>query len=457
MSEILHIPVDRELSDRVRWLIALRWVVLAVAVTVVLAGNHWLGRVLPTLPLWATFAAVAVYNLGFWVIAVRLVSRSAPYECHAVLMHAQILLDLLAITVVLHYSGGLENPFSLYYVLLVVIGSILMHRKASLLYALTATILWIALMLLEAIGYLPHYNLTGFRLPTRYQQPIHIVAEAFVVGSACFGCAYLVSDIMDRLRHEEEALYQANTACDLRTHELSALNERLQEFDRTRSLFLRLVTHELRAPVAAIQSYLRLIMDGYVPEQRFHEIVSKAERRSRDQLELIGDLLDLARAEDPTRATQAEPVDVMVVLRDVLDLMQARSDDKRIDIRVEAPDSVPLVMATSEHLQQIWTNLVSNAIKYTPEDGHVVIRVEPRGGLVTASVQDTGIGIPDAVQEHIFEPFYRTEEAKAMAAHGTGLGLSIVKRIMDRYGGRIWLESEEGVGTTFTFELPIAA
>jgi len=201
---------------------------------------------------------------------------------------------------------------------------------------------------------------------------------------------------------------------------------------------------------------LRLIIDGYVPEQRFHEIVVKAERRSHDQLELIGDLLDLARAQDPTRGNNPEPVDVVVVLRDVLDMMQARADDKRIDIRVEIADDLSRVMATPEHMQQIWTNLVSNAIKYTPEDGHVIIRVEECGPIIAASVQDTGIGIPEAVQEHIFEPFYRTEEAKEMAAHGTGLGLSIVRRIMNRYGGRIWLESKEGVGTTFSFELPTA-
>ncbi len=499
MSAILYIPVDRELSYRVRWLIKARWITLLLAIVLILVGNRWLRDILPLTALWGTLAAIAVYNFFFWIIASRLVGHAAPYESHLSLMHLQIITDLLALTVLLHFSGGLENPFSPYYLLLVVVGSVLTTKRASYLYATIASVLWVGLLITEAVGILPHHNLAGFRLATRYREPLHIASEAFVLVSANFGVAFLSSSIIERLREGERQLYEANTACELRAaelaelnkrlqeanaacelraaelaelsmrlqeanascelraEELARLNRRLQELDQTRSLFIRLVTHELRAPVAAIQSYLRLILDGYVPQERLQEIIAKAEQRARDQLELIGDLLELARVQEPKDKMPPEPVDIAAILRDVLDLMQVRAQDKSITLSTDVPADLPKVMATKEHVRQIWINLISNAIKYTPDGGKVHISLREEGDMVRGAVQDTGIGIAPEEQERIFEDFYRTEAAKAMAHHGTGLGLSIVKGIMERYGGRIWLTSKVGEGSTFFFELPKAA
>lgn len=499
MSDILRIPVDRELSYRVRWLIMLRWLALLVAAAIALVGNRWLRGILPVVPLWSTLAGIAFYNLFFWVVAYRLVSHAAPYESHALLMHAQIVMDLLAVTILLHFSGGLENPFSPYYLLVVVVGSILMTRRASYLYATIANILWVGLLVSEAIGLLPHHNLVGFRMAARYQQAIHVVTEAFVIVSANFGVAFLSSSIIERLRDGEQQLFMANASCELRASELAELNQRLQEanascelragelaelnqrlqeasascefrageldrlnrrlqeLDHTRSLFIRLVTHELRAPVAAIQSYLRLILDGYVPQERFREILAKAEQRARDQLDLIGDLLDLARAQEPKDEVVAEPVDIAAILHDVVDMMQARAQDKSLSLATDVPPDLPWVMADVEHVRQVWTNLISNALKYTPDGGKVTITLREEPSAIRGAVQDTGIGIGPGDRERIFEAFYRTEAAKTMAHHSTGLGLSIVKGIMDRYGGRIWLESEVGKGSTFFFEFPKVA
>ncbi|MBC7238043.1 MAG: hypothetical protein H5T69_19540, partial [Chloroflexi bacterium] len=302
--------------------------------------------------------------------------------------------------------------------------------------------------MLEATNVIPHYNLTGFRLPTRYQQPPHILSESLVLGIANFGVAFLSSNIARRLREGERRLYEANAACELRAAELAELNRRLRELDQSRSMFIRLVTHELRAPVAAIQSYLRLILDGYVPEERIKEIVAKSEQRARDQLELISDLLDLARIQEPRREEEVVPCDAEALLHDVVDMLQARADDKDQTVIVEVEGPVPPVRASEEHVRQVWINLLSNAIKYTPEGGQITVHLGCKPGMVCGYVRDTGIGISPEEQKHIFETFYRTESAKAMAAHGTGLGLSIVAGIMKRYGGRIWLESEVGRGST---------
>ena len=241
----------------------------------------------------------------------------------------------------------------------------------------------------------------------------------------------------------------------MRAGELSKLNARLAEVDKARSEFIRLVTHELRAPVAAIQSYLRLILDGYVPPEKQAEIIGKSERRAVEQLALISDLLDLARLQERRdKERRAEAVDVADVLQGVADLMQARADEKDLLFSVQIEPGVPSVQANPEHIKQLWSNLISNGIKYTEPGGIVVVGLSQNPNYVVGTVRDTGIGMTPEQLTHIFDEFYRTEEAKAMERQGTGLGLSIVKRIVENYGGRIWVESEQGKGSKFSFALP---
>ena len=485
MSDMFRIPVDRGIVERVRWLIKLRWMILGLATVIGFVGNGWLGNILPTTALWVTLVSSVLYNTVFWALARRVPENEDTYGRCSLLIHGQITADLLGLSVVLHYSGGLENPFSVVYVLPVLLGSILMTKRDAYLYAVGATVLWIGLLVLEATAILPHYNLTGFRLPVRFRQPAHLVAESFSLVSVCFGAAYVASNIHERLREREQQLYEAKSSCELRAleladlnrrlrerekqlyesnssyelraTELAELNARLQDLDRKRSWFIRLVTHELRAPVAAIQSYLQLILDGYVPQERLSEIIGKAHLRARDQLALIADLLDLAKLGEPDDVGSIVPCDAEALLHDVLDMMQARIADSQLTVADEIAPNLPNVALNDEHVKQVWINLVSNAVKYTPAGGSVIIRLSAEGDKVCGSVRDTGIGISVEEQEHIFEDFYRTEGAKAMARHGTGLGLSIVRGIFERYGGRIWLESQLGEGTTFFFEFPTAA
>ncbi|MCE5257819.1 MAG: HAMP domain-containing histidine kinase [Chloroflexi bacterium] len=453
MTEILRIPLDRELGERSRWLVTVRWPATGFALGLVLIVHYVLHVSLPLNALWATLAVIFCYNGLFWILTRRLTSRNAPRETHALIIYMQLAADLVAFTMIMHFTGGLENPFAAYYVLLVLTASMLTTQRASLIYATAASIVWVALLLCEAGGVIPHYNLAGYRLPGRYTEPMHVVSISLVLISLNLIVAFFISGIISRLREGERQLYDADLACELRAGELAKLNERLKELDHSRAMFIRLVTHELRAPVAAIQSYLRLILDGYVPAERFNEIITRAELRARDQLDLIADLLDLVHAQEPKAPATVTTVDASSVLMDVLDLMQVRAQAKQLGITIQAPKGL-LVRAESEHIKQVWMNLVSNAIKYTPAGGKIDITVAADDGQVRGSVRDTGIGMTPEEQAMIFEPFYRTETAKQTSAQGTGLGLSIVKEIITRYSGRIWVESVKGKGSTFNFELP---
>ncbi len=455
MTDLLRIPVNRALSERVRWMITLRWLVLMLAAGLILAANRWLGGVLPTGPIWGTVAALAVINGALWIIVHRLVSPEGPYHVHAWLLHMQIIVDLVALTVLLHFSGGLENPLATYYVLLVAMSSLLVTPRASIFYAVCASVLWVGLLVGEATGLLPHYNLVGFRLPARYHEVGHVISESLVLVTANLGVSLLAASITTRLREGESQLYEANASCELRADELARLNERLRELDRSRLLFTRMVTHELRAPIAAIQSYLRLILDGYVPPERTLEIVGKAEQRARDQIELIGDLLDLAHLGDPKAEKQPGPCDAGATLMDVLDLLQPRAQAKRLRVHCEVAPALPPAALHCDHVRQVWLNLVANAIQYTPEGGEIIASLCQEGDWLAGSVRDTGIGIAPEEQGRVWDEFYRTEAAKAMSRQGTGLGLAIFRRAVERYGGEVELVSAVGEGSTFRFTLPV--
>ncbi|MGC8787042.1 MAG: sensor histidine kinase [Anaerolineae bacterium] len=458
MTEQLSLFPQLSLKERTDQLIEFRWLFVVGALIGISIGNLVFPESLPMPILLIITAAMAIGNGLLWLYARRL--AASPAEGREVrylrFAHVQIALDIVALTVLLHFTGGIENPLYLLYIVYVTVASILLPRAYSFLYAGLSAVLFSGLVLAEYWQLIPHVHLAGFVSPQRYQRGLYVAVVLIALGFTLFLCAYLASSIAEMLRRREKELLEANLSCEMRAGELAKLNARLAELDKSRSQFIRLVTHELRAPVAAIQSYLRLILDGYVPPEKQREIIEKSERRALEQLALISDLLDLARLQDRRAEAEPELVDVAEVLRSVTDLMQARAEDKDLLFSVQIEPNVPPVRATPEHIKQLWTNLISNAIKYTEPGGIVVVTLSQNPNYVVGTVRDTGIGMTPEQMSHLFEEFYRTEEAKAMERQGTGLGLAIVKRIVESYGGRIWVESEKGKGSKFSFALPKA-
>ncbi len=257
---------------------------------------------------------------------------------------------------------------------------------------------------------------------------------------------------LERRRLEQEARRLRQIEEEARR--LSQEKAMLEELDRVKSAFMRKVAHELRAPVAAIRSFITLMQRGYTsPEQR-GEIEERIARRADELLVLIDDLLNLARLKDAKTTIQKQPVSLPQVLDEVIGLHTAEADGKGIRLTVEAQPCPP-ILADPAHIKQLWTNLISNAIKYTPAGGRVTVRLFSENGTIVGEVEDTGIGIAQEDLPHLFEEFFRTEQAKAFAQYGTGLGLSIVRQIVEECGGDIQVESELGKGSKFTFHLPV--
>lgn len=238
---------------------------------------------------------------------------------------------------------------------------------------------------------------------------------------------------------------------------LSQEKAMLEEMDRVKSMFMLTVAHELRAPIAAIQSYLTVILQGYASLEEQRPMLERAAQRASELLELVGDLLNLAKLKELKADSKKQDVSLGEILEDVLSLHTPEAKEKQITLKVEAHPCPP-VEANPAHMKQLWTNLISNAIKYTPAGGRVTVRLFSKDeGIIVGEVEDTGIGIAEKDLANLFKEFFRTEQAKAITPHGTGLGLSIVKQIVESLGGDIRVESELGRGTKFSFRLPSAS
>jgi two-component system, sensor histidine kinase and response regulator len=235
---------------------------------------------------------------------------------------------------------------------------------------------------------------------------------------------------------------------------------RLEELDRVKASFIRLVTHELQAPVNAIITYLDLIQSGYIEPEEQQQYLGRCQERATELRELIADLLRYGRLKETGASELTESVQVDAALRQVIEQFEPQAVEKGLTLRCEiAPDLSP-VRSTVEQVRSLWQNLVSNAIKYTPEGGKVAVDLRQEGGWLVGEVKDNGIGIPQEAMGRLFGEFFRARNARALNIPGSGLGLAIVRQVIDRIGGEIEVQSPvEGVerGTTFRFRLPVYA
>ncbi len=261
-----------------------------------------------------------------------------------------------------------------------------------------------------------------------------------------------------RFTEDDAAFLSAIAAQGVVAIENAQAYQLLENLDRQKSQFVRIVTHELRSPVQVTSSLLNVLERGYVGDlnARQTDLVDRAHKRLRFLQTLIDDLLDLAAGKaDVLSSAERGLVSLNDVLRDVYARYAAPAQDKGLKLYCECPDEALHVWGDKSELDRIANNLVSNAVKYT-QRGEVRLRAERTDGFVRVVVADTGIGIPQDAMPHLFEEFFRAPNAKKTAQTGTGLGLAIVKDLVERYDGTIEVQSVEGQGTTFTLMLPLA-
>jgi len=232
--------------------------------------------------------------------------------------------------------------------------------------------------------------------------------------------------------------------------------EELKIQDGLRNTFIANVSHELRTPLASVQGFIQGMLDRAIEEgdrDKYLEIVLGETKRMNM---LISDLLSLAKIESGKFPIEYSEFDINELLRRCLLMFEHRIEEKQLNVSIRLSDERHAVWADEDRISQVITNLVDNAVKFTPNGGKLSVWTDLIGNKVHIHIADTGVGIPSEDQPFIFERFFKVDKSHSKTTPGTGIGLSIVKRIIAQHGEKIYFQSEEGKGTTFTFTLTCA-
>jgi two-component system phosphate regulon sensor histidine kinase PhoR len=230
----------------------------------------------------------------------------------------------------------------------------------------------------------------------------------------------------------------------------------IRRLERARRDFIANISHEFKTPLTAIQGFAETLLGGALNDtknrRRFLEIIREhALRLGR----LTEDLLKLAQIEAGQIQRETKPVAIAEIINPIMEVSKIKAEQKGLSLEAEYDSALPLLFGDARSFQEILQNLLDNAIRYTPAGGHIRVKASREESEIVLSVSDTGIGIPKADQDRIFERFYRTDAARSRESGGTGLGLSIVKHLVEAYGGRIRVESEVAQGSSFYVYLPL--
>jgi signal transduction histidine kinase/GGDEF domain-containing protein len=244
--------------------------------------------------------------------------------------------------------------------------------------------------------------------------------------------------------------------------ELERANEELRKVDQIKSEFVSIASHELRTPLSAIKNSVQLILQGKTGEinENQKKFLSMADRNITRLTNILNDLLNLSKIESGKITMTFEELALKVPVELVLSSLQSQAQGKSLQLVMDLPEDLPTVLGDREKLEQVLTNLVGNAIKFTPEGGTISVSAglsDQDENLVAVSVRDTGIGIPEDQLKKVFEKFHQVEGSLQRSVSGTGLGLAITRGLIEAHQGTIWAESELGRGSTFRFTLPLSS
>jgi signal transduction histidine kinase len=262
-------------------------------------------------------------------------------------------------------------------------------------------------------------------------------------------------DLLETLASQSAvAIYNARVF-----RELDEKTRQLEVASQHKSEFLANMSHELRTPLNAVIGFSDVLLERMFGElnERQDEYLHDIRDSGRHLLELINEILDLSKVEAGRMELELGPVSLPEVLRHALAMVRERAEQHRLTLELEVDDALPAVQADELKLKQVVLNLVTNAVKFTPDGGVIAMTAQLAGDEVRVTVRDTGIGIPEQDQDRIFEAFQRGGGRSHTSTEGTGLGLTLSKRIVELHGGRLWLTSRVGVGSTFEFAIPVEA
>ncbi len=433
-----------ELIRRINWLIKLRWFAIIGVFITVFFFNRILLVSLHTSYLYSIVLFIAFYNAIFLFISRKMAMIKEPLKFANRFANFQIFPDWICLALLIHCSGGIENPFIFYFIFHILVASILLSRRACYLHATFAVGLVGMMMSLEYGELLPHFCLDGVIPLDLHVGMTYGLTIYFVFVTTIYISVFMATSVAEELRRKRL--------------ELVGAHEKLKEQDRLKSDYVAhslRVSHDIQADLGAIQSCLKVISAGFVGKvaSKQEELVKRAEYRTSTLLHFVKDVLSLSRLK-AVRKLEMTAVSLPRAIRDVVENMYISPEESGVELTLDFPEGIPLINIDEVRIKELIINLITNAIKYTPEGGRVKVTAREHDDSVLVEVSDTGIGIPPEDSDKVFEEFYRAENAKKVERDGTGLGLPIAKQIVVDHGGKIWVDSKLGGGSTFSFTLP---
>jgi len=471
---------------RLHWFVRLRWVFVVAACGVLALERFVTPSVTRPWQLAVVIGGVALLNLVWMVTTRGLRARLAadeaaeagPIGSAQLFANAQVACDLALLTLILRYTGGVENPMMMFYVFHIAIGALLLRKRQALLQCAWAIVLYASVAVGEMSGRLtPHYGfLPALPSPGWHDDAYYVVVAVGVMICGVLGVCYFTLEIAARLDKRDRQLLEANAA-------LRRSTTAIQDLQMRRSRFMQNAAHQLKAPLAVIQTLASLIRDGIVPPEATRPTMEKIIQRCRDGIVQVTELLTLARVQeaDPRRHRVAS-TSIAEVVTELCRRFKPIADGKNVTLNWVVPEGQECrAHVDPRDASDCIGNLIDNALKYTPGPGSVTVKVaavasphrqrrlmpgaperELEDGFVYVTVKDTGFGLETgALADHgaegggsLFDAFRRGNNAVAAGIPGTGLGLSIVREVVEQAGGRIIVYSRPGRGSTFTVMFP---
>jgi len=425
-------PEQIEDQQRVLWFIQLRWAAIAL-MTVVFLYLKLVGRFeIPLLPPAIVLLAASFFNACYPF----LVKRWPRFSKSQGFADIRTITDLLVITLMVHFSGGVESPFIMLYLLELMALSLFRFTASAYYLAALATGFFLSSCFLEAFFIIPHYRLSSLS-GTLFISPGYILSTSFALFFTSALLIYMASFIAEKFEQRRQ---------------------QVEKLSKAKADFMNDVMHETKSPLTSIIGYADILLRGNFGEIKKEQLgpMGIIQRQSKRILNMVDNLLDIARLESGKTKIEKKPTSLNETVEHVAEEMKPQLDSAKLELIPELISDLPEILFDESKISEVITNLLSNAIKFSNKGDKIYISTQTSDHKIQVSVRDEGLGIDPDDLPHIFEKFHRATK-EAAQVRGTGLGLALSQTIVNMHGGQMWAVSGgRGKGSVFHFTLPLS-
>jgi len=432
---ILYFYTLDSLRARIGWIVNLRWIAVLGLLSAAPVAQIVFQFDLAFSQIYAIAAILIFLNLIYFFLYKFFPFKNFSQEF--AFTEIQIIIDYVILSFLVHFTGGIGNTFFYFYIVHIIISGILFQGRLPYVNAFLAVFLLTLWSLLEHFNFVATYHLTT--TPVSFKVLVVSLCAFYLL---VFTTTYVITDFINLYRGLKRIIDEKS----------SLLEKTINDRDR----IFRFTAHELKSPLTTLRSMLAVIEEVYSEklEPEVKDMIHRAVRRTDQVLMMVKDMIDVTQYRQGISQKMIEPTDFTDWIHKIVERQRAYAEDKKIELIFDSSISDIKVPLDCTAMEKVLANLVNNAIRYTPKGGKVTVRPFVKSTVYGFVVSDTGMGICHEDMAKIFEEFYRSKTAREMEQLGTGLGLCLVKQIVETFGGKIYVESEIGKGSTFTIEMP---